>query len=186
MEFLNFVVNYLPHFILFLLIVLIYLIVRTRYNVLSHWHHTFDKTQFSTQDFYALVEAGVNEREIPNVPFSRKTHQEKVLLWRKREYLRVSRGEYLFDICVAPLGTGVYVSWWFIEQTTFLKRMLLKIPILAVLLTVRTFHQIDTELMYRDIIHTCVLEAIDKITEEHGVRLADPDRVIKDYQKLTS
>jgi len=95
--------------------------------VLSHWHHTFDETQFSIQDFYTLVEAGVKEREIPNVPFLRVTHNEKVLLWRKREYLRVSRDEYLFDICVAPLGTGVYVSWWFIEQTSFLEISLLLI-----------------------------------------------------------
>lgn len=30
----------------------------------------------------------------------------------KREYLRVTRGRFTFDICAAPYGTGFFFSWW--------------------------------------------------------------------------
>ena len=35
----------------------------------------------------------------------------------KREYLRMQRGKYAFDICAAPFGNGFFVSWWFTSTT---------------------------------------------------------------------
>jgi hypothetical protein len=34
------------------------------------------------------------------------------LLSAKREYLRIIRGKYSFDVCAAPFGTGFFFSWW--------------------------------------------------------------------------
>jgi hypothetical protein len=36
----------------------------------------------------------------------------------KREYLRVERGPFVFDICGAPFGTGFFVSSWLVRPQT--------------------------------------------------------------------
>jgi hypothetical protein len=73
--------------------------------------HYFDKLQFSSQEFYLLVEQLMTERRIPDVKISRVNYNEGNILSNKREYLRVARKEDMFDICAAPVGTGFFVSY---------------------------------------------------------------------------
>lgn len=41
---------------------------------------------------------------------------EGTLLSSHRDYLRVTRGKYTFDLCAAPFGIDFFVSWWLVEQ----------------------------------------------------------------------
>ena len=67
----------------------------------SHWQHMFEDLQFSTQDFYSAVEAIIKEREIPDVKVERVVFSEsKLLVGNRREYLRIKRKQYVFDICL--------------------------------------------------------------------------------------
>ena len=80
--------------------------------IISHWYQLIEGLQESSQQFYFLLEHAINERQIPNIDISRIDHREGGALSAKREYLRVRRKEYLFDVCAAPFGNGFFISWW--------------------------------------------------------------------------
>ena len=174
-----FVLFVLPTILFFAFIgILIWLMIRPMEEVLSNWHHTFDGFQFSSLDFYRTTEESLTKREIPSLTRERAMHQEVMFIGRSREYLRLRRDVYVYDICAAPFGTGFYVSWWFVRRTTFLRRILLRIPLVSWFLGQKTYRQADTEQMFRDLVHACVLEAVDAMTDAHGVRLTGPERAI--------
>ncbi len=83
--------------------------------VLSHWCKPFENFQASAMAFYSAVEAALKRREIPDAATSRIDWKEGGLLAAKREYLRVSRGKHVVDICAAPFGTGFFFSSWLAE-----------------------------------------------------------------------
>ena len=81
-------------------------------DVLSHWHHLVEDFQTSALDFYAAVEKAIARRNLPGIELSRVTWKEGGLATAKREYLRIRRGRFAFDICAAPYGSGFFFSWW--------------------------------------------------------------------------
>lgn len=149
-------------------------------TILGHWHHTFDKVNFSALECYKKIEAGLKAREVPDMRLTRTTYRESVVFGAEREYLRIIRGDYVFDVCVAPFGTGMYASWWFVDETNRITRIFRRLPIISYFYSRITYHQIDTELMFRDLVHLVVLEALDAMTEPHGVRMNEYDRRIQD------
>ncbi len=75
----------------------------------SDWRHYAENASFSSDEFYTSVERIVAAKEYPDV----KT--KRVKFWQgqfqaKREYLRVSRDELVFDICAAPYGKDFFLS----------------------------------------------------------------------------
>lgn len=84
-------------------------------SVLSHWSKLLEGLQASPQEFYASVEEAVKARQIPGAELSRVDWHEGGILSARREYLRVMRGRYMFDICGAPFGNGFFVSSWLAE-----------------------------------------------------------------------
>ena len=82
---------------------------------LGNWHKLFGEFETSPTEFYASVEQGIRRRKIPDVLVSRVDWRESGLTSAKRQYLRVTRGQYVFDICAAPFGTGFFFSWWFAQ-----------------------------------------------------------------------
>lgn len=85
-------------------------------RVLSHWYNLIEGLQASAMDFYASVEAAIQKRELSAARTSRVQWFEGGVLSARREYLRVSRGTHVFDICAAPFGNGSFVSWWLVEK----------------------------------------------------------------------
>ncbi|RKY25060.1 MAG: hypothetical protein DRP62_02215 [Planctomycetota bacterium] len=163
--------------------------------VLSHWHKLFEGMQASPQRIYSQIEQAIERREIPDVKISRISYPEAGALSAKRDYLRVQRLEYIFDICAAPFGTGFFFSWWLGETRKF--SWLLAIIIVALIevfgliirlswwlplgigvvivvlwrLSLRpTYYRLDTALMFQDSVHAAVLEVIDEATEDKGIR----------------
>jgi hypothetical protein len=88
----------------------------TRPIVFSHWFHLLDGVQESPQNFYSSLEASIQKRELPDVSISRVRYREGGLFSAKREYLRVRRKSFIFDICGAPFGKSFFVSWWLGEK----------------------------------------------------------------------
>jgi len=108
---------------------------------------------------------------MPNVTLSRVTHSQSGIFSAKREYLRVVRNEYIFDICAAPFGNGFFFSWWFGTRN---RSVLARIPVLNTMLGVnprkKTLYQLDTEDMFRLSIHSCYADAIVQVTTPKGSR----------------
>jgi hypothetical protein len=101
-------------------------------DALSHWHALLEGFQTSPLEFYGAVEEALHRREIPNAATSRVDWKEGGILSARREYLRVARGQLVFDVCAAPFGTGFFFSWWLAERSSSLGLLLLfLIPILA-------------------------------------------------------
>jgi len=83
---------------------------------LSHWSTLIEELHTSSLDFYSLVESAIARRDIPNALVTRIDYQESGVLSARREYLRVERGEDVFDICAAPFGRGFFFSSWLAQK----------------------------------------------------------------------
>ena len=85
-------------------------------RIISNWFHLEDNFETSPQEFYTLVEAALNEADLPKVEISRVIHKEAGLFSGEREYLRVARERLVFDICASPYGAHFFFSWWLVKQ----------------------------------------------------------------------
>ena len=175
-----------PIIILIILVVLILAVQSSPTTPRSNWHHTFVNLKFSSQEFYQAVEESVKKHEIPDVSFSRVTHSQGGVFGTRREYLRISRDEYIFDICAAPFGNDFFVSWWMGEAV---RNVIAKIPVINTIAgknpKYKTYYQADTEAMFRGSVSQGVQEAIDQMTSTKGLRaLSESDRRFSDSVKL--
>lgn len=141
--------------------------------VRSTWQHPFD-FQFSTQEFYASVEAILKERKIPGIETGRKTYSQTGIFSSSREYLRIVYEEEMVLICAAPFGTGAFVSFRSGEWMNHFKDLVPRIPAigmpLARALFSKTYYQMDSASMFSEATRLAVLEAIDRITNDKGLR----------------
>ena len=80
--------------------------------VISHWYRLFEGLQESPKETYKSIETAIKKRELPDTFITGINLIEGGPLSAWREYLRVSRKEHIFDICVALYGKGMFVSWW--------------------------------------------------------------------------
>jgi hypothetical protein len=73
--------------------------------------HLLAGLQLSPKAVYRRVEEIVEERQIPQARLSRVWRPEAGPLSSPREYLRIERLGYCFDVCAAPFGKEFFVSW---------------------------------------------------------------------------
>lgn len=145
-------------------------------EVISHWNTLIENFNTSPLQFYSAVSEAITRRAVPDAELERINWLEGGLLSAKREYLRITRDEYFFDICAAPFGTGFFVSWWLTMRAPgCLLTMCAGIPVLrtvAWLLAPQfTHYKVDTALMFQAATHAAVLEVIDSITASQGIRM---------------
>lgn len=143
-------------------------------TVISHWYHLLENLQASPLEFYKAVEGALQRRQVPDAKPSRVDWREGGVLSARREYLRIRRKSYIFDICGAPFGTGFFVSWWLGDRRTGLLGLLVAIPVIGLffewLVRPDTYYKIDTALMFQEAVHKSVLEAVDGMTNAKGIR----------------
>jgi hypothetical protein len=145
----------------------------------KHWQHMFDGLQFSAEEFYAAVQEAITKRQIPDVKFSRVTYSQSGIFGNSREYLHIVKGEYEYDVCAAPYGTGFFVSLWYAERPSVSKKLMAKSPALKAMTDTKSYYQIDTDGMANSAIRSAFTSAIDVITSTKGVRgLSETERVI--------
>lgn len=137
--------------------------------------------QFSAQEFYDAIEAKLNERKIPGEILKVQFYERVGVLENTRVYLRIRKLPYTFDICAAPYGTGFFVSYWYAENIGCLTRLLFWIPFIGSYMKKRmlsrTYYVQDTEAMFHQAAHYIVMEVLDTITANKGLRkLSDVER----------
>jgi hypothetical protein len=76
----------------------------------AHWHHFFESIPVSSLEFYKGLEEELTARKVPDTEVARVDFLERGLLSGKRVYLEVRRDWMIYHICVAPFGTGFFVS----------------------------------------------------------------------------
>ena len=150
-------------------------------EIFSHWSTMIEGFNASSKEFLSSVEKTIEERQIPDVKITRMDWSEGGVFSAKREYLRVRRKEFAFDIGAAPFGNGFFVSTWLGEVPSGLWIFILRIPLLGILLKATfkpaTYYKIDTANMFQASVHNAVLEVIDEITKTKGLRqLSELDR----------
>lgn len=132
--------------------------------VAHHDHQSIEELQFSTQEFYSLVDAFVKEKQMPGVITGRVYHSMHGVFSGKREYLRVQYQNYFFDICAAPFAKDFFVSY---RQGTL--NVVIKSK------RGKTFYEIDTENMFFLSVKKCYERALDRMLEKKGIRKASSE-----------
>jgi peptidyl-tRNA hydrolase len=138
----------------------------------QHQSHHFENFQMSSQDFYADLKEIIEDRQFPRVKVDTTVFTTGGIFDPKREYLKISSGDHIFYVCAAPFGRNFFVSYWLRETEEDGVDWLLR-KVFGVTMR-KTFFQIDTEAMFMESIKKAVLRAIERATEERGVRQLAP------------
>lgn len=157
--------------------------------LLSRWNTLIEDFQIPPKTFYEYVEAALKLRQLPATNNTRVSLREGSIFSGSREYLRVTRDDYIFDICCAPFGTGCFVSWWLYQEVTgCLAGIILAIPGIGPFifnwLYPLTYYRLDTAHMFQESVRLAVLQVVDGVTKEKGIRqLSDADRkpIMRDF-----
>lgn len=157
-------------------------------EVFSHWHKMVEGLPVSSQGFYETLEHALSARQISDLRVARVFWREGGLLSAKREYLEVRRSDKVFYVCAAPFGNGFFVSWWLGEFLGFLALVRLwasLVPIVGPLVAPKkTYYQLDTALMFQSLTHSGVLEVVDGMIENKGLKaLTESERkpILRDF-----
>jgi len=158
--------------------------------IFSHWYHLIDNMQASSQQYYALIERNITDRQLPDTTVSRANHAEGGMFSANREYLRVTRKDYTFDICAAPFARGFFISWWLGEDIGPFLDLVRVIPFIGPRLVrifrPETYYRSDTALMFQESVHASVLEVLDETIKTQGLRsLSELERkpILKNFFK---
>ena len=79
---------------------------------LGHWACLVEGLSTSVQDSYKELESALAARDVPELRFSRVEYSEAGIGSAQREYMRIARKDYVFDVCAAPFGKSFFFSWW--------------------------------------------------------------------------
>lgn len=153
-------------------------------EVMNRWSHTFEDSSLSAEDFYTKLQKVLEGQQMPNTTINRATHKEGGMFSSSREYLRVKHRDLVFDICAAPFGKNFFISWWLYETAGTMQRLLKNTKVGDVLKTRaanKTFFEIDSEQMFRECVHDCVMLAVTAEAESKGFRqLTDAEKQYKE------
>lgn len=142
-------------------------------HILNSWGQAFPYCNISANEFYSLVEETIQKHQFPDVTISRTKNKEGGMLSASREYLQVRHKDLVFEICAMKFGTDFSITSWLFETEGVLRQVLKFTKAgdyLRQRASKRTFYQADQEAMFKFCIHNSVLEAIDKISSNKGLR----------------
>lgn len=161
-------------------------------NTEGHWHKTVPGLLISTTDLYDLIEKKLSEWQVPDLRFERVAVQEGWALSDKRLYFRVRRAPLAFDIFAAPFGGGTFISTWLWRDPSIIYTIFSVIPFVGLRivkwLDPVTYYALDTAALFQEITHNAVLETLDELVVENGLRpIPEGERkpVMGDLYKFT-
>ena len=139
------------------------------HDAIKNWRHHFKQFHIPALDVYAAIERNIQELGIPDVTCSRIKAFEHGIFSAQREYLSVDCKNYKFHICSAPFGIDSYVSWWLrVKDESLLRQGYAKL--LPSLAKYRSYYHLDTEHLLIECIHEAIINAIDEISTQKGIR----------------
>ena len=182
----NTIINYVSEFGLIVLAVIILfftiksLISQILKNHHSNWNTLLDGFNFSTHEFYTLLREELKNQSINNLNINDVSLKEGSFFSRRRRYLRIKWKEYQYDMCAAPFGKGFFISWWLLYKNSMGTIIISKIPFVGKWLVKKwypiTYYKVDTASMFMTYCHNAVLNVIDTITKESGIRISEQQK----------
>ena len=141
-------------------------------NIRDQWWSLFKDFSFSTIEFYDLLEKKIEIRKVPDLIMKRLNLNQGGIFSGRREYLRITRKGYSFDVCAAPYGTGFFVSWWFGSHTHITDNLgnSMGAKVLKNMAKPVSYYELDSRAMFMATIKDCISEAITSITAEQGYK----------------
>ncbi len=79
-------------------------------EVLDHFYIPIDQFNMSSREFYEAVQKELIARQVPGLTVAFIHYQEGSILSAKRTYLRLTRGQLVFEVCAAPFGRCFFFS----------------------------------------------------------------------------
>jgi hypothetical protein len=76
----------------------------------ADWHQFFEDSSASPQAFYQSLKRSVEEHKVPDASTVCIDFLERGMLSPKRVYVQIKRDWLTYRICLAPFGTGFFVS----------------------------------------------------------------------------
>lgn len=143
-------------------------------NYHSKWNTLIDNFNYSPKEFYAKLETELRSHGIENISIKEKYLREGNAFSDSRLYLRVKWKDFQYDICGCKFGNGFFISWWLLYKNSVGKILISKIPLIGPWLSNKlfpvTYYQVDTASMFMSYAQKSVLNVIDDITNNKGVR----------------
>jgi hypothetical protein len=140
-------------------------------DIISHNAFLIENFQFSSQEFYVKLEQALRDRQMPDLKMERVDWPEGGIFSARREYLRVTRTDLVFDLCGAPFGTGFFVSLWFGVQPS---GCLTSLPVIGWIYTTfftrLTFYRVDQMVSYQQGVQNAVAQVVTEITTCKGIQ----------------
>ncbi len=140
----------------------------------SNWNTLIDNFEFSTNQFYTLLEQELKAQRVDNIRTETIILSEGGVFSSKRNYLRLTWKGYQYDICGAPFAKGFFVSWWLVLTQSHAELVIANVPLIGAWLHRKfypmTYYKIDTASMFMSYAHTAVLNVIEQITADKGIR----------------
>jgi len=158
-------------------------------EVISRWSTLIENFNMSPKDFYEQVTRAIEKRQMPNAKIERIQMKEGGIFSAKREYLSISCGkDFYFAICAAPFGTGFFVSWWLLDPPDgfFSSVFTTTAAIAKAFVKPWTYYRVDAATMFQTATHTAVLEVVDAMISEKGVKSLTADErkpIMRDFFK---
>lgn len=145
--------------------------------VLSHWNTMVEGLQQSSAEFYSASERHLAEHRLADVKVERVNIYQGSIFSAKREYLQITREEYVYHLCAAPYGNGFFVSSWLGEYEHGFLAWLASLPYVGALVRLfrnfvkpLTYYRIDTAEMFQAVVHNSVMKALDAVMTERGLK----------------
>ena len=148
-------------------------------EILCRWHHLFPGLDLTPKDFYNELQKRITEQSFPEVHIGHVEFSERGLLSAKRLYLRVLRGDLVFDICGSPFGKqAFFVSYWLGRAQLsgcagLFLGLLAMIPLIGIFIERAyrplTYYERDSALMFEESIHDIVIAYVDELANAQGI-----------------
>lgn len=146
---------------------------KTDGQILARWQAKLSAVDCSPLEFFDLVQALVEEKEIPDILFSSVARREGGWLTPNRLYLRIRCGRLFFDVSAFVVGGSLIVGWWLHEDSHGVADLLAEIPIFNFILEKTTragsYYTVDFIEFFQRTIHDSILQAVDELSEENGL-----------------
>lgn len=154
--------------------------------IASSWNQYIEGLDYTSNEFYKSVEQKLKAKKVKGIGFSHVMISNYGALSSKRKYLRITYEDITHEISFFPASLGMFASSWSYRPIVGMEALLYAIPYIGPWLHKQVFPETyyvkDNRAMMQTFVQTALLEVIDEITEQKGLRkLIDSERTINHH-----